>query len=322
MSRGASLSLPATAQREQQQHQAARLGFWLGLAGVLMFALSIPMTRLAGGTLADPQLPPTFVAIGRAAVAGLLSVAWLLVTRAPWPRRDQWALLGLSAAGVVFGFPLFSGWAVRYVEAVHAAVITGFLPLATAVVAAWWLKQRPPVAFWLCALFGCALVASYAWLKGGGSFHVADGLLLLAVLSAAVGYVGGARLTGDGLNGPQVICWMLVLCLPLTLPLTAWQAVEHWDQIAPGGPVRWSSWAGFLYVSTVSMWLGFFAWYRGLALGGTLRVSQVQLVQPFASMLAAVPLLGERLDVLTVGFALAVIATVFVGKRLPTGARS
>jgi drug/metabolite transporter (DMT)-like permease len=307
---GASLPLPGAASQE-------RRGFWLGLAGVLMFALSIPMTRLAGGPVDDPQLPPAFVAIGRAAVAGLLSIGWLLLTRAPWPRRDQWLLLALSAAGVVFGFPLFSGWAVRYVEAVHAAVITGFLPLATAVVGAWWLRQRPPAAFWACAVFGCALVATYAWLKGGGGFHLADGLLLLAVLSAAVGYVGGARLTGDGLNGPQVICWMLVLCLPLTLPLTAWQATVHWSQIAPGGPVRLASWAGFVYVSTVSMWLGFFAWYRGLALGGTLRVSQVQLVQPFASMLAAVPLLGERLDLLTVGFALAVIATVFVGKQLP-----
>ena len=320
-------TLPLAAATTHQQ----RRGFWLGLAGVLMFALSIPMTRLAGGTVDDPQLPPTFVAIGRAAVAGLLSIAWLLFTRAPGPRRDQWGLLALSAAGVVFGFPLFSGWAVRYVEAVHAAVITGFLPLATAVVGAWWLRQRPPVAFWVCAFFGCALVATYAWLKGGGGFHLADGLLLLAVLSAAIGYVGGARLTGDGLNGrgaqrglsgPEVICWMLVLCLPLTLPLSAWQAFAHWEQIAPGGPVRLGSWAGFVYVSTVSMWLGFFAWYRGLALGGTLRVSQVQLVQPFASMLAAVPLLGERLDVLTVGFALAVIATVFVGKRLPTGSRA
>ncbi len=65
------------------------------------------------------------------------------------------------------------------------------------------------------------------------------------------------------------------------------------------------------------MWLGFFAWYRGLALGGTVRVSQVQLVQPFLSMLFAVPLLGETLDALTPGFGLAVIAVVFVGKRMP-----
>lgn len=68
------------------------------------------------------------------------------------------------------------------------------------------------------------------------------------------------------------------------------------------------------------LWLGFFAWYRGLALGGTVRVSQVQLLQPFLSMLAAIPLVGEQLDATTVGFALAVIATVYLGRRMPVHA--
>jgi drug/metabolite transporter (DMT)-like permease len=64
------------------------------------------------------------------------------------------------------------------------------------------------------------------------------------------------------------------------------------------------------------MWAGFFAWYRGLAIGGALRVSQVQLLQPFFSIVAAVPLLDEALDPVTLGFALAVVAVVFLGKRL------
>jgi drug/metabolite transporter (DMT)-like permease len=286
----------------------------LGLAGVLMFALSVPMTRLAGGSTVDPQLPPAFVAIGRAAVAGVLSVVFLLITRAPLPRREHWGLLAVSAAGVVFGFPLFLGWAVRLVDAVHASVVIGLMPLATAALAAIWLRQRPSAAFWACALLGCALVLAFASFKGGGSVQLADLLLLGAIASTAVGYVGGARLAGRGMTAEQVICWMLVFSLPLTLPWTAWLAFDQHDALAAARP---AAWAGFAYVSLVSMWIGFFAWYRGLALGGTVRVSQVQLIQPFASMLAAVPLLGERLDTLTVVFALAVIATVLVGKRLP-----
>jgi drug/metabolite transporter (DMT)-like permease len=111
------------------------------------------------------------------------------------------------------------------------------------------------------------------------------------------------------MRAEQVICWVLVLALPVTLPvmLVAW----------PGSAVRASAWGGFAYVTLFSMWLGFFAWYRGLALGGTVRVSQVQLVQPFLSLLLAVPVLGETLDAMTVAFSLAVIATVFLGKRLP-----
>jgi drug/metabolite transporter (DMT)-like permease len=74
---------------------------------------------------------------------------------------------------------------------------------------------------------------------------------------------------------------------------------------------------GFGYVSLFSMWLGFFAWYRGLALGGVLRVSQVQLLQPFLALLFAVPVLGERLEAATVVFSLAVVGVVYLGRRMP-----
>ncbi|MBL8333187.1 MAG: DMT family transporter, partial [Rubrivivax sp.] len=246
-------------------------GLALGLLGVVIFAATLPMTRLAVGDAGAPQLPPAFVTAGRAAVAGLLSALWLLALRAPRPPRRQWLALGISAVGTVVGFPLFLSLALRHVESIHAAVITGVLPLATAAVAALALRQRASVGFWACAVAGCALVVVYAAWQGSGGFSAADGLLLLAVLSAAIGYVGGAR-AATAMPATQVICWVLVLSLPLTLPASWW-----WQ---PQAPATWAAWGGFAYVSLFSMWLGFFAWYRGLALGGVMRVSQVQLLQP------------------------------------------
>lgn len=273
-----------------------------------MFALSIPMTRLAGGSAAAPQLDPAFVAFGRAAVAGLLSVVYLGATGARLPRGAEWRLLAFTAAGVVFGWPLLLGLAVRQVDAVHASVVSGVLPLATAVIAALVLRQRPSAGFWACALAGLGLVIGFAAWRGAGGLELADGLLLGAVVCASAGYVSGARLS-VGLTAEQVICWVLVISLPVTVPLAA----LTW----PRAPVAASAWVGFAYVSLFSMWIGFFAWYRGLALGGTLRVSQVQVLQPFLSMLFAVPLLGERLDAMTVVFAAAVLAVVWLGKRQP-----
>lgn len=283
-------------------------GLLLGLLGVFIFALSIPMTRLAGGTAAAPQLDPVFVALGRAALAGLLAALYLYFSRAKLPLHTQIKPLLLTAAGVVFGWPLLLGWAVRSVDAVHAAVISGVLPLATATMAALLLRQRPSLGFWACALLGLALVLGFAGWRGAAGFQAADGLLLLAVLSASYGYVSGARLTAQ-MTPEQVISWVLVLSMPITLPMALWTWPE--TAVAP------SAWGGFLYVSVFSMWLGFFAWYRALALGGTLRVSQVQVVQPFLSMLLAVPLLGEHLDGMTVLFAVAVLAVVWLGKRMP-----
>jgi drug/metabolite transporter (DMT)-like permease len=296
------ISIPTTTASD-----AAR-GLVLGVAGVVMFALSIPMTRLAGGSEAAPQLDPAFVAFGRAAVAGLLSLAYLMITSARRPRGSEWRLLAFTAGGVVFGWPLLLGFAVRYVDAVHASVVSGVLPLATAVIAALVLRQRPSAGFWACALGGLALVVGFAAWRGAGGLEMADGLLLGAVVCASAGYVSGARLSA-GMSAEQVICWVLVISLPITVPLAV--------MTRPAVPVAPVAWAGFAYVSLFSMWIGFFAWYRGLALGGTLRVSQVQVLQPFLSMLFAVPLLGERLDAMTVVFAAAVLAVVWLGKRQP-----
>jgi drug/metabolite transporter (DMT)-like permease len=283
-------------------------GLWLGLLGVVIFSMTLPMTRLAVGPSTDPQLPPLFVTAGRAAFAGLLSLVYLWATGAPRVQRHHLTMLLASALGTVVGFPLFLSLALREVDAMHAAVVTGLMPLATAVAAALYFRQRPSNGFWCCAVLGCAMVLCFAAYQGSGSVSAADGLLLLAVLSTALGYVSGARVAAE-LPAEQVICWVLVLSLPLTLPLTL--------AIWPSQAVRASAWGGFAYVTLFSMWLGFFAWYRGLALGGTVRVSQVQLVQPFLALLFAVPVLGERLEPTTVLFSLAVIAVVFVGKKMP-----
>ncbi|WP_374567608.1 DMT family transporter [Ideonella sp.] len=287
---------------------SARRGLLLGALGVVIFALTFPMTRLAVGPADAPQLPPGFVTAGRAAGAGLLSVAYLLATRAPWPQRRHLLALVLSALGTVVGFPLGIALALREVPAMHAAVVTGVLPLATAAIAALALRQRASTGFWVCAVLGCLLVLAFAAHEGGGALTGADAWLLVAVFSAAGGYVAGARLAAEW-PAEQVISWVLVLSLPLTAPL-AW---AWW----PDAPVAPSAWGGFAYVTLFSMWLGFFAWYRGLALGGALRVSQVQLLQPFLALLFAVPVLGEPLEASTLLFALAVLATVVIGKRMP-----
>jgi drug/metabolite transporter (DMT)-like permease len=290
----------------------ATLGLWLGFVGVFVFGLTLPMTRLATGTADAPQLSPWFVTWGRAALAGGLSIVYLLMTRSPLPARAQRLPLALSLLGNVIGYPLLLGWALREVTASHAAVITALLPLVTAAMAAWLLHQRARLGFWLFAALGSALVAGYSLLRSqqlgqGYAPSHADLLLLGAVAAASLGYVAGAKVT-PALGAERVISWVCVMALPLTVP----GALLTW----PEHPIAPTAWLGLAYVGVFSMWAGFFAWFRGLALGGALRVSQMQLLQPFISIAAAVPLLGESLDVMTLGFALAVVATVFMGRRM------
>lgn len=293
------------------------LGMWLGVLGVAFFAVTLPMTRMATGTQAAPQLSPWFVTFGRAALAGVLSITMLVAMRAPRPQRHEWKPLGMAVLGNAIGYPLLLGYALRAVTASHAAVVTALLPLVTAAVAAWVLHQRARLGFWVCAIVGSGLVVAFSLLRAyqqghGFGFEWADLLLVGAVLAASFGYIYGAQVT-PSLGAERVICWVCVMALPITLP----GALLTWPQ----QPVAFSAWVGLAYVGVFSMWIGFFAWYRGLAMGGALRVSQAQLLQPFLSILAAVPLLGEPLDVVTLGFAFAVVATVLVGKKLSQPAR-
>lgn len=292
------------------------LGLWLGLLGVFIFAITLPATRLATGSAEAPQLSPWFVTTGRAALAGLLSVVFLLATRSPLPSAHQIKPLALAVLGNAIGFPLLLALALRHVTASHAAVFMALLPLVTAAVAALVLHQRARAGFWICAVLGSVLVVAFSLLRGGQQGHgfgleAADLLLVGAVGAASVGYIQGAKVT-PALGAERVICWMCVMALPISLPAALWL----WPAQATATAISPSAWAGFVYVGTFSMWAGFFAWFRGLALGGALRVSQMQLLQPFFSILAAIPLLGEPLDVVTLGFAAAVVATVVVGKKL------
>ena len=206
------------------------------------------MTRLAVGSMEAPQMSGMFIAAGRAVVAAALSAVFLLATRAPLPRRPDWCPLALTAGGVVFGFPFLTSMAMRYVEAVHASVIVGVLPLATATIGALLHRQRPSAGFWACAALGSVLGVTFAMLKsgsaGGVSLRLADMLLLAAMLCAAVGYGYGARLS-QHMRAEHVICWALVLSLPLTLPL----AFISWPQ----APLRAAAWWGFAYVAVFSM---------------------------------------------------------------------
>ena len=280
-----------------------RVGLAWGFVGVAAFSVTLPATRAAVA-----HLDPVFVGLGRAVVAALLAACVLAWTRSPWPTRRQWRDLAVVAFGVVVGFPLLSAYAMRQVPASHGAVLTGLLPLATAAAAAWLAHERPSPHFWGWATFGSFVVAAYALWRGGGAPHTADLLLVGAVAAAAIGYAKGATLSRT-LAGWQVISWALVLSAPF-LVVPTWLAADARTAAAP-----WTAWAGFAYVAAVSMYLGFFAWYRGLAQGGIAAVGQVQLLQPFLTIVASTLLLGEALDPLTFVAAGLVIVSIALGRR-------
>jgi len=280
-------------------------GFLLGFVGMAIFALTLPMTRLA---VAD--MTPGFLTFGRGTLAALLSIAALTILRQRWPGRDLlWPIMRASA-GVVFGFPLFMSWAMLHVPAIHGAVVLGVLPLATAVAGALVDGDRPSPTFWAVAVLGSLAVIAFALLEGGLALQLADLALLGAVSSAAYGYAEGVRISRR-LGSWQTICWLLVAALPLLLIGLYWEARDGLPQASL------TAWGGFAYNALFSQFIGFFAWYRGLALGGVARVGQVQLLQTFITIGFSALVIGEVLDARTLLFAFVVAGLVWVGRKAP-----
>jgi len=298
--------LPSTALPAASPSADEARGMLLGLAGVAIFSLTLPFTRMAVA-----EIDPLFVALGRALGAAALAAAWLAWQHAPLPGRAALLPLALVALGCVIGFPLLTSIALRTLPAAHGAVLAGLLPLGTALYAALRGDERPSARFWLLAVLGAGLVVGFALAQGGGSFQQADLLMFAALGLAAMGYAEGGRLART-LGGERTICWALVLA---ALPSAALLALLDGDHLAGLGRASARAWCALGYVTVGSMFIGFFFWYRGLALGGVARVGQVQLLQPFLSLAAAAALLGEPLTPANCAFALAVVAVVALGRR-------
>ncbi|MGY4396007.1 drug/metabolite transporter (DMT)-like permease [Sphingomonas sp. UYAg733] len=256
-------------------------GWGSGFLGVIIFSGSLPATRVA---VAD--FSPVFLTSGRAVVAALIGVIFLFVMRQARPLRSDLVPLAIVAIGVVIGFPLLTGLALRHITAAHSIVFVGLLPLATAIFGVVRGGERLRPAFWLFSTLGAATVTGFALYRSDGGSVVGDMLMVAAILLCGLGYAEGATLSRR-LGGWQVISWALVLALPLMTVIALASMPVRWSSI--GAP----AWAGFAYVSIFSMMLGFVFWYRGLALGGIAGVGQLQLLQPFFGLVLAGVLLGE-----------------------------
>jgi drug/metabolite transporter (DMT)-like permease len=287
-----------------------RLGLLLGFVGMAIFGGTLPATRIAVSAI-DPMALTAL----RTAIAGLCSLVLLLVLRRPLPPRRLWLPLAIAMTCVSIAFPFLMALAVQTVDASHGGVVLGILPIATALVAVAITHERPRPLFWIASIAGAALVIAFALRQGGGTLSAGDLLLFAAVAVSAVGYAFSGRLTAD-MPGWEVISWVLVMALPISLPAAVLTMPADLTHIAL------KPWLALLYVALFSQWIGFFAWNAGMALGGIARVSQVQLLQPFITFALAAYFNGETITLQILLFAAAVVATVAISTRTRSGRAS
>ena len=279
-------------------------GMLIGFVGIFIFSLTLPITKIA-----VEVLNPYFLCFARAVLAGILAGTYLIIIKAPLPGAKEFRQFLIVALGVVFIFPLFINIAMTEEQASHAGVILGIMPLATVVAGVLLFKERPSLGFWLSALIGCALVVTYAYLNSEGGLRYTDLLLLIACAANGISYAFGGNLART-MNAKQVISWTLVISLPLNLVGTI--LTFDMSYLSANSEI----WISFFYLGIFSMFIGFFFWYGGMAIGGISRVSQVQLLQPFCTLFASTILVAEPITFINIVFAVLVITTVVIGRKM------
>ena len=284
-----------------------RSGYVFAALGTTVFSFTLPMVKIA-----LKSFDPWAITFMRMAIAGATAAIVFALKRVPLPPRELWRTIVLTGAGISIGFPVLSTLAMQRTTSAHGAVIIASLPLVTALFAVVSHGERVPWTFWAGAITGALALSTYAWRHGGSADAdaFADLLLIGAVLSSAFGYSEGARLSKH-MPGWQVVSW----CVVFWLPVSAVAAVLTQIHIHTDRHVTSPSLLALLFISFGSMYLGFFAWYRGLADLGVARGSQVQMMQPLLTLLWSALIIGEVVPPEAVGTAIVVLACVAVTQR-------
>ena len=146
------MSSPSLSHETAPTWSRERLGLLLGFVGMAIFGGTLPATRIAVAAI-----DPIAVTALRTAIAGLCSLALLIVLRRPLPPRRLWLQLAIAMLCVSILFPFLMALAVQTVDASHGGVVMGALPIATAFVAVLITHERPRPLFWIASLGGAAL---------------------------------------------------------------------------------------------------------------------------------------------------------------------
>ncbi|MDB0048438.1 DMT family transporter [Pseudomonadota bacterium] len=278
-------------------------GMLIGFVGISIFSLTLPFTQMAVN-----EMSPFFVAFARASIAGICALILLIFTKSKFPNKIQIRRLIIIVIGVIYGFPIFTSIAMKTLPSSHSGIVLGILPLAMSLFAAIKYKEKPSSSFWMISIFGTFIVISYTFIDNNGSLMIEDLWLLFAILFAAIGYSEGGTLAKE-MGSIGVISWALVISLPINLFASYLFYEINYTSIS------FQAIISLTYVGLFSMFIGFFFWYKGIAIGGISRVGQVQLIQPFLTIVGAYFLTNEKITTLNILFAFMVLIVIIIGRK-------
>lgn len=273
--------------------QSMSLAFAAALAAVAIWGASAAATALAGRTI-----PPELIGGLRSLLAGIVLLPLLLRFRdrfpSTWPERAELLLGGF------FGFmayPLLLSIGVLETSVIHASVILASAPIFTGLLS-FLITGRWPKSLWwagsIVSLSGIIVLMnsrSLAATSGTPATLLGDGLVLLSVLFASVGYVYGGRSSSRMGQWPAT-AWSIAVGALAFAPFTIHQAVAF-DWSTPS-ILELSAMVFLVFFVTI---FGYALWFFALGEAGAAAVAPLQFLQPVVGIAIAVCFLGDALSI-------------------------
>ncbi len=262
------------------------------------------------------------MSFGRVIPAAIAAVIALKIMKKPLlPPREALPVLFGVTGGIVIGFPLLSTLALMTVPPADAGVIGAITPIITAIIAVFIGHKKPRRMFWVAASLGSISAAVLAYLRGGNDFGGGAFwgyiLLVAAMLLASMGHISGNYLAGKGFNSFQVLCWAVIISIPIQLP----GAVINWSINPITTTPTAAAIIGFLFVSLFSILIGNYMLNHGFHKIGLVRGAQLQLIQPIVTMILSIVILSQPVSPITWIAAAGILASVAWTQRINSSRR-
>ncbi len=286
-------------------------GLLLGLLGVSLFALTLPLTKVLVAAIGIYEA--NFL---RASLTGVIALGFLLISRAKLPRsRQEWRLLMPIIIAIGLGFPIGTAYAMQTIPPGQGGVVLGLTPLLTAIIGASISNQKLSNRFWIAAFIGFIVITLYSLNKNQWVISQGEIGLLVASISAGLGYAKAGKLS-QIMDSKEVISWVMTVSLIFNIPLAIlflgndFMALS--EKLFHPGPLL-----ALLSLAVITMYIANFFWYQGLSIGGIAKVGQLLLLQPLITLFVSGLFFGESVGLFDYTVCLMLIGIVLYCRRTP-----
>lgn len=284
-------------------------GSWKRLFMVAPFFLWGSAMVVMKGTLSDTT--PLFMAIVRLLPAGLLIIfarIWFKSVR--WPKTlSGWIWLGLFA--LVDG-SCFQGFLARGLQETSAglgSVLIDSQPLAVALMASWFYKERLGILGWISLLVGVLGIMTIGLDPHDMQVSMGEGWMLLASLAMAIGTVMIPQVSRYMDPVLATGCHMVLGSLPLVI-LSALTETHQWDLLHN------SEWLGLIYTSVMGSAVAYGLFFFFAAQENLAEFSSLTFLTPVFALLLGYVFLGDTLTPIQwIGVGITLLSVYLINHR-------